>query len=165
MIKLKVAFYKAYTGNIVDKAIGLWTVIDVLTNKKIKNSYSHVEIIIDSTFDNVGTTNSFSSSVRDGGVRFANINYNPKKWDIIDIEINKTYKEFINECNKYLGCRYDLLGIFLHEFVPVHIHNPIKWYCSEIISKIVLGLDDNKCQMSPNLLYLLLQDKLIKEEK
>lgn len=136
---MKLAFYKAEHGNIIDKLIGLWT----------RGPFSHVELLFS---DGV----SFSSSQWDGGVRFKKIDYSHKeRWSFLDIDGIANESEVKYLANKLRGAKYDWLGIFLYEFLPFNIQNSKKWYCSEICAHL-LGL--TPCQMSPNKLY-----KIVKE--
>ena len=149
-----VAFYKAFEGNFVDKSIGTWTYLTVLKNKEIETSYSHCELILDRKFKGSGKALSFSSSYRDGGVRKKVIDYDPNKWDFLVFNIELTFNQLLVKCKQYIGFEYDLLGIFLNEFLPFGIHNLIKWYCSEILNRVIFYCLINKCQISPNKLFI-----------
>ena len=133
---MKLAFYKASKGRLLDKAINLWTGL---------YGYSHVEII----FSN---GEAFSSSPREGHTRFKNIKFSNNKWEIIDLDIPKEKEEQIYLIAKKLeGKRYDWKGIFLHQFIGRIIgwitgdysidkfQDKNKWWCSEITS-FLLGL-------------------------
>lgn len=141
---MKIIFYKAKEGTIVDKAIAFWT----------GGEYSHCEIVIH--WDD-GSDVCLSASSRDGGVRMKKIkDYKTSgKWDIYDInlDINKI-KYFWDETR---GKKYDWIGIIFHEFLPFRLHNNDNWYCSEWIAKLLClnGYSklDNEIQISPSKLH------------
>lgn len=108
---VKLAFYKG-EGNWVDKTIRWWT----------KSHYSHVELVINSVW--------YSSSPRTLEVRGEKITPNPKHWDYIILEpFNES--SLIHLANKELGKKYDWMGIFFSQFIPLGRENPNKWFCSE----------------------------------
>ena len=132
---MKLAFYRGRYGTLADWAIILWTM----------GLYSHVELV----FSN-GT--SFSSSGRDGGARFAEIGYSHKeRWEFVKLDIDgEEEKEIWNECKRLIGKKYDWLGIFFHQFLPLNTQDDDKWWCSEIVAYI-LGI--LPFRISPNKLY------------
>lgn len=113
---IKLAFYKAKTGDILDK------IISFLTN----GQYSHVELV----FDDI----CFSSSYRDSGVRFKQIDLNDDHWDIVDIsDIQLDYDNVNLFCKKQLGKKYDLIGTIFGGGLNLDIQDKNKWFCTEII--------------------------------
>lgn len=136
---MKISFYYAAFGDKIDKAISLWT----------KGPYSHCELIFS---DNIF----FSSSYRDGGVRFKQIS-NLKNWNILNIEIKN--EEKVREwCEKQVGKKYDLLGVFMQIPNLSYIEDRNKWYCSEICSHVLkkFGNYTDNTKISPNKLYKIL---------
>lgn len=123
---MKLAFYKYEFGN--------WK--DWLIAKVTKSKYSHVELILD-------TGVSLSSSPRDSGVRYKNIDYKNDRWDIFTIKNRK-----IN-CFKYLGYGYDWGAIFLHW---IGLKSYKKFVCSDLIYFLLTQEIDFK---TPNDLYNL----------
>jgi len=136
------AFYKA-KGNFIDRLIRFWTI----------GPYSHVEIIDEDGY-------MYSSSPRDKGVRKKAHEFNPDKWDYVEVEINpKILEEFYEETK---GESYDLIGI-LGFVIPVKDRTN-RWFCSEWCSN-VLKISGHKAmwkqepsKISPNRLYKLLKN-------
>jgi uncharacterized protein YycO len=139
---LKILFYKARYGKIWDKLIGLWTF----------GPYSHVEILFS---DGV----CFSSSPRDGGVRFKNIHILPERWTAIDMPTDQ--EENIKKwCEKKVGLRYDWWGIL--GFVLPFVRQERKaWYCSEICITALkkFGIVGCRARISPNSFYIFIKAK------
>ena len=126
-----VAFYKG-KGSWLDKLIRLWT----------KSPYSHCEIIIYGV--------NYTSSFMDGGVVRRIMEVNPDSWDFI--ELNDVDKQFaLDFFRKQIGKKYDYLGIFLSQLLPLSRHHKDKWFCSEICAAM-LGLE-NAHEYSPEDLY------------
>lgn len=97
---MKVAFYKYEYGDWKD-----WLIV-----KLTRSKYSHIELIFDDG-------SSLSSSPRDGGVRFKEIEYKPERWDFlnIDSEIDRERDEYLDRAFDLINHRhrYDWLSIFL----------------------------------------------------
>lgn len=139
---MKLAFYRG--NEWYSKVIQWWT----------KSPYSHVELIVDGKW--------ISSDPTDG-VRIwdeAKIE-NVELFDYIEIDagMNDTFHWFLgNE----LGCAYDWKGIVFSQFFNLGVNSNTKWFCSEIITKLlqillyrdVLDLQPNK--VSPGMLYKVL---------
>ena len=109
-------FYIASQGDYADKAIAWAT----------WGRYSHVEIRFSDGM-------CFSSSGRDGGVRFKQINIAPANWDIVHLSVLPVQEEAVIRawCQTQVGKLYDWKGILCF-FFPGDIQNNNKWYCSEI---------------------------------
>lgn len=129
-MKAQIAFYKA-KGNIIDKAIRLWT----------RSKYSHCEIIIGESW--------YSSSPRDNGVRGKQIIDDGTSWDIINVDIS--LDSFNNTYFKYRNGGYDFVGIFLCMVIPLKRDSKRKVTCSEFCAE-VLGFSEPK-MYSPERLY------------
>jgi len=121
---MKIAFYKGLKyGNWLDKLICLGTM----------SRYSHCEIVFS---DGV----SASSSPRDGGVRFKNINYSDDKWTLFDViypsdvdfEAMVRYHFAVHE-----GDKYDYLGAFFSAF-GIDASSDDRKFCSQICG-LILG--------------------------
>lgn len=138
-MSFSVAFYKVnHTGIqlIYSWAVRKWT----------KSIYSHCEII----FSNGEAA---SSSFMDGGVRFKQIDFDPAKWDFIDLPPaleNAARDWFV----KYQGAKYDLLGNLHFVISPVGDDNK-KWFCSEAVAAS-LGIED-AYRFDPGDLYPVLK--------
>jgi len=81
---------------------------------------------------------SYSSSGMDGGVRKKIITYShPERWVFVTLVHNMTPESalYVKECkkrwDKILGKKYDHLGIWLNEAIPLGIEDKGAWYCSE----------------------------------
>lgn len=138
---MRVAFYKAWcgSGKKLDKLISIWT----------WGPFSHCELIFSD-----GT--SFSSSSRDGGVRYKKIHYVPDHWEILDIDINPNQeKDLRSWCDGEVGKSYDYLGVLMYVPRKTDVQNKKKWYCSEICSTVLefAGLYEGKTTISPNTFY------------
>lgn len=110
---IELAFYKANKGKLTDKIIGLLT----------RSKYSHVEINIENV--------SYSSSMRDGGVRRKVMWYDPEKWDIVKLDISKFHHAmtFFYDTDEK---GYDTLGALCNLVLGIKAKmNADKWYCSE----------------------------------
>jgi hypothetical protein len=97
----------------------------------------------------------FSSSNRDGGIRFKKIDLNPDKWLIINVpKANESqaraYCEYLAEQNS----GYDYLGILLGW---LGIHSKRRWFCSEVTARVLqesgVALDVDPETVSPYMLY------------
>lgn len=135
---MKLAFYKAKYGDKLDKAISLLS----------HGEFSHCEFIFPG-YDNVA----FSSSYRDNGVRFKQIDFNPDRWEIIDLAktIRVSEQEIANWCQCQVGCKYDIIGAILQ----ISFYNN-RWYCSEICSTILQYFSHiplKRTTISPTKLY------------
>jgi hypothetical protein len=146
---IKLAFYKAHQGNLIDKIIGWWT----------NGEYSHTEIIVGNNLDDLIM---YSASGIDGGVRKKPHKYNPNKWEYIDIDLNLN---ILNEIyNKTKDCKYDYLGI-LGFILPLQDRQN-KWFCSEWVSNVLKCSGDKRLylkepsKLSPNKLYKIIKDKI-----
>ena len=118
---MKIALYKG-REHLFNKAVSWWT----------RGPYSHVELILD---DGI----SISSSFRDGGVRYKNINYsNVDNWDFI--EIGPEPVELRDKINTIDSQEYDWLG--LAGFVIRRIGDDRKKkFCSETVMYLLGYLD------------------------
>lgn len=112
---MKIAFYK-WKGDWLDSLIRWFT----------GQQYTHCELIFP-------TWEAFSSSERDGWVRFKKIEFRKENWDIIDYyvwkdEVNKLYNKAKLECWK----KYDFKWILFSIIFKYNVHSKDKWFCSEI---------------------------------
>lgn len=113
----QIALYKGPASSLfyrsVDWSIRKWT----------SSKYSHVELVIDNI--------SYSSSVRDKGVRAKAIAFNRDKWDIypVYIDVDRAlawFKEHDKE-------PYDWLGVY-RKVIPIIPHRSKKWFCFEAVA-------------------------------
>lgn len=112
---VKLAFYK---GD------GDW--FDKITKWRTAGDYTHVEIVF------TASGMSFSSSQRDGGTRFKNIDYSSgDKWDVVLVP-GAPDKEVEKWCKEQQGKKYDWRGILGIFTFGKYKNNNNKWWCSEI---------------------------------
>lgn len=131
---MKIAFYKSTRPGlpgIYNRLVRWWT----------RSPYSHVELIFS---DGMAA----SSSYMDGGVRFKRIDFDPTRWDFVDVAGDE-----IRARNWFLaheGQRYDVLGnvAFVLDFVR---DSADKWSCAESVAE-ALGLWES-WRYSPALLH------------
>ena len=142
---MELIFYIASRGDIYDKLVAAATF----------GRYSHVEIRFSDGM-------CFSSSSRDGGTRFKQIELNPLNWDIVPLSF--VTKEQENEvrmwCESQLGKAYDWRGILCF-YLPGDIRDRSKWYCSDVCAcalreAAILNLP---LKVSPSQMY-----KIVKKE-
>ena len=154
-LKMKIAFYK-HTGKIEDKLIRWWT-RPALASIFSCAKYSHTEIVF-------STGEFFSSSGRDGGTRFKEIEIKPARWDFVDIPVNADQeKQVLEFCKSQIGKKYDWRAIFFSQFLKLKREDPGKWFCSEICLRAIQELGffpgEIPSEFSPQKLFDLLESK------
>lgn len=129
---MKVAFYKAKYGDWIDKIVSWYT----------KSPYSHCELV----FSN---GDFLSSSKRDGGVRYTNID-NLERWDIYELQDSKYSEDLIRLIvRQYLGQKYDIIGAIGSGF-NIDLSDKNKKFCSNLCA-ILLGIEETN--ITPHELY------------
>lgn len=130
---MKVAFYKAAEGTPLDK------IIDGATGLY---GYSHCEFVFDQMEDGVrdGKYLCFSSSPREGYVRFKHIDINSGRWHVVDlpgVDV-KAEREVYESAHLLLGSKYDYYGIiFWYVFFWVKKQRDDQWWCSEVLAYLM----------------------------
>ncbi|WP_421701126.1 hypothetical protein [Aliiroseovarius sp.] len=128
--ELRLAFYKGK---------GTW--VDQMIRWGTRSPYSHVELVqmgMDMP-NGVHRAWAISSSWRDGGVRAKVIDFEPDRWDWI--ELRPWYPAHLwDNAHRHFGAKYDLVGIALSQIVALRRHDPDRWFCSEFIG-MLLGYD------------------------
>jgi len=140
---MKVAFYKHHRTGMA----GLFdAVIRVVTG----GPYSHCELIFPSGM-------AYSASIQDGGTRFKRIEFDPARWDIITLPLDRFASELF--CFREHGCGYDYPGAFRF-LVPSIPQSKKRWFCSEVCCAALqaggLFPGVKAWQVHPTLLYQLL---------
>lgn len=107
--------------------------IHAVTHTAIKlrtwSKYSHAELVIDGY--------SYSSSVRDKGVRRKRIRFNPDRWDVIDIDPSRINIEYaLYFFALYDGSPYDWLNIIRY-VIPFVNQAEGKFVCFEFIGAML----------------------------
>lgn len=119
------AFYKGtHTGppGIYNRLVRWWT----------RSPYSHVELVFPSGV-------AASSSAMDGGVRFKAIDFDPEKWDFVELPAHladAAWRWF----EDHEGQAYDVLGN-VHFVLSAVGDDKRKWFCSEAVGA-ALGMPD-----------------------
>jgi hypothetical protein len=90
--------------------------------------YSHCELIF-------SDGQAASASFLDGGVRFKQIDFDPARWDFVNLQANLE-DEARQWFTKHEGSGYDLVGNlrFALDFLP---DNKNKWFCSEALAAAI----------------------------
>ena len=121
LINIKLAFKKVDTNSFYSKVISKWT----------KSKYTHVEVIIE---------DKWISSDTDTGVRIRELLPLTDKYDYVDMTIpvllenhNFIMELIINQDIK----GYDYYGIIFAQFLPFRYESRDKWYCPELVTKIL----------------------------
>jgi hypothetical protein len=138
---MQIAFYKGEGGTFT-KLIRWW----------VKHEYTHVELIIGDTW--------YTSSHIDGGVRARRISGKSGNWDIYEIDGDEEYALAIY--SSAVCAKYDWTGIVLSQVVPLGIHAMSRWFCSELVGKM-LGMEKTH-RLAPHELYEKLEGRLVKWE-
>ena len=136
-VELKLAFKKVDKTDIGCKLIGMWT----------KSNYSHVEIILDGKW---------VSSDSDTGVVIRELKPLKDNWDYVTLPTislcNKHYSFLSKYINNLNGGEYDWKGIIFSQTIPLGLHNKDKWFCSELVTKLLqLMLVEEVIDIDPNL--------------
>jgi len=147
MITQKVNVKIALKHKVCDEA----TMLDKLIAKGIqvrtKSKYYHVELIVGDRW--------ISADPKEGVYVNPLQPYISDKWTIIDlgeIELtNDNYNKVIKFIYDRVGDKYDGLGIFLSQFIKIGVDSKDRWFCSELVSKILqLLLVDEYINIVPN---------------
>lgn len=128
---MKIAFYRAEHGTLLDKVISLVTF----------SKYSHCELV----FSNILCG---SSSIRDGGIRFKKIDLESGHWDVFDINYEVDEKLIRYWFELMEGDSYNYIGAFLSVFYIGLKLNDSK-YCSEVCALPIEGPNN----LSPGALF------------
>lgn len=122
---MKAAFYKGTRpglAGIYSRVVRWWT----------KSPYSHVELVL-------STGRAWSSSFEDGGVRSKLIDFDPARWDLVDLP-PALEQAAVAWFEAHRGAGYDLVGNLQFVISPVP-HSRSRWFCSEAVAA-ALGIPD-----------------------
>jgi len=124
-MKFQAAFYKGTRpglAGIYSRVVRWWT----------KSDYSHVELVL-------STDRAWSSSFEDGGVRCKPIDFDPARWDLVDLPpaLEQAAEAWFEE---HRGAGYDLVGNLQFVLSPIP-HSRRRWFCSEAVAA-ALGIPD-----------------------
>lgn len=151
MTKIYLALYKGKKDG-KDIKTRLLRCADWAVRQSTNGIYSHCEIAI--AKEN-GVYSCYSSSIRDGGVRFKVMPLPPDKWDLIRVDLpEQRVHEFYAQTK---GAKYDWAGC-LGIALPALRQNVKKWFCSQWCAGC-LGYDQ-PARFSPNSLAKQLSGSL-----
>lgn len=125
MATFRAAFYKgtqAGMPGIYNRIVRWWT----------RSKYSHVELVF---ADGLAA----SASAPDGGVRFRRIQFDPDRWDVVDLPAHLA-PAALAWFGAHAGQPYDWLGVLHFALSPVGDNNQ-RWFCSEAAAA-ALGMPD-----------------------
>jgi hypothetical protein len=122
---MKACFYKGTRP-------GLAGVYNWLVRKWTRSDYSHVELVM-------STGRAWSASFEDGGIRSKLIDFDPTKWDVVDLP-EQLEPAAVAWFTARRGAKYDLLGN-LQFVLAVIPHSRKRWFCSEAVAA-ALGIPD-----------------------
>lgn len=137
LVYIKIAFKRVTnTSTIPAKLIG----------KFIKSKYYHTELIINDLW--------ISSNTKEGVTIKERFETN-EEWDYYEFPVmeilEKDYETILSYIRKQDDKSYDYLGIVLSQFIPFSIHNRQKYFCSEIVTRVLqLFLIEEVLDLVPN---------------
>ena len=148
--KMKIYAYKAFGHDktrLLDNLIGISSL----------SKYSHTELVFSDGL-------CFSSSGRDDGVRFRELDPHPDRWDIFDLVITEAEENQMRSMAELYvkkKIKYDYIGAVTCGF-NLCIHNK-KFFCSEIVAiflAFVFEMDGLPCTYSPGDVVKYIQEPL-----
>ena len=146
------ALYKGHrNGHWYAPRVALARLSDWLIRQVTHGKYSHCEIAI--AHDD-GLYSCYSSSIRDGGVRYKLMALPSEKWDLIALP-NLSLQRVQDFYDQTRGAKYDWAGC-LGIALPALRQNVKKWFCSEWCAGC-LGYEQ-PARFSPNGLAKYLSD-------
>ena len=121
-VELRLAFFLAKYGRYGDKIIA-W---------KTSSEYSHVEIILEQEW---------ISSMTGVGVHIKKLRPLSAQWRYVTLPkivmTKERYYIIMNWIREQEGKEYDSCGIICSQVLPFSIHRKDKWFCSELVCKIL----------------------------
>ena len=122
-VKLAFKIYDKRKSSFIGNLISMWT----------NSVYYHVELIVGDQW--------ISANSEAGGITIAplrELNYN---WDykhLGQIEVTESqYLNFVQFIDDNRTCKYDWLGILFSQVLPFRWNSKDKWFCSEIVTKLL----------------------------
>lgn len=122
---MKAAFYKGTrpgVAGIYNRLVRWWT----------RSPYSHVELVM-------STGRAWSASFEDGGVRSKLIDFDPAKWDVVDLP-TALEPAALAWFTAHRGAKYDVLGNLQFVLAPFP-QTRERWFCSEAVAA-ALGIPE-----------------------
>lgn len=119
-MQIRIAFYKG-EGGWHNRLITWWT----------NSPYSHAELILPDGITWISISPFLNCKV----TARPKVTYDATNWDFLDFNITQVqYESILKFYDQTAGCRYDWVGMFLSQFIPFHIKQKNRWYCSEWIA-------------------------------
>lgn len=122
-VKLAFKLYEKSKCSFIGNLISLWT----------NSKYYHIELIVGDKW--------ISSNAEAGGVTISplrTLNFNWDYYEIGDVKVTEEqYINFTNFIKEQSDCKYDYLGIVFSQVLPFRYHSDTKWFCSEIVAKLL----------------------------
>lgn len=137
---IKIAFYKGTRP-------GIKGVYNIGVRAWTRSDYSHVELI----FPNGQAA---SSSAEDGGVRYNDIDFDAKNWDILTLPAALFEARARNWFDEHEGEGYDFLGN-VHFVIGFVGGTKKRWFCSEAVGT-ALGIPASE-RLDPGTLYAVVK--------
>lgn len=140
-------------GHLMDRLIGLWT----------RGDFSHAELLFSDGKPRTQAT-CFSSSPRDGGCRFKDIDVTDGKWTLVPLSVCMMDELKVEEwCRTQVGKPYDWPGIFGFVCWPFVRQDPKRFFCSEVVvaalQQIGMFPGVSAWRVSPNRLYKMVRER------
>ena len=127
-VKIEIAFlHKPKPDTLLHKAIRWWT----------KSKYSHVELGIDGYWVSAENYGIITFNTRPSIEQYTILRYD------LDVSMDD-YDRVIAFIDKVRGSKYDYLGIFLAQIIPLHVQDPKRWFCSELTTRLLKMLGEPK---------------------
>ena len=119
------AFYKANNkhATMIDKLVALWT----------KGPYSHVELVYKSGNAEYGISADYDTNKVRKRVHVRNYD----RWEYMPLQV-ESLKHILEFYELVKDDKYDFLGIFLSQILPLGVDANNRWFCSEFVTKALL---------------------------
>lgn len=129
---------------------GRRTLVDRVICSVTRSEFSHVEFLPDGP-----AGRAISSSGRDGGVRWADIDFGSGRWDVVCVPWAPPAA--LERIEGQIGARYDFPGLIGSQFLNLRRQSAARWFCSEICA-YALGMSAPH-RYSPGDLYIAVVER------
>lgn len=109
---------------------GRRTLTDRVICSVTRSVFSHVELL---PYGPGGPA--ISASGRDGGVRWAGIDFATARWDVIALPWAGL--DTLDRAASELGKRYDFAALVTAQLLNLRRHRPDRWFCSELCAHAI----------------------------
>jgi len=123
--KVWVAFYKANCqyATLIDKSIAFWT----------RGPYSHVEIVVKDINSPTGFTMHSFTGTGARGYRNEPHTFDKSIYDYKLVKLD-SFNKLLEFTKNIQDRKYDYLGIYLSQFIPLGVDSSKRWFCSEYVT-------------------------------